>query len=200
MLMAKPSLKVACLGDIASVYIQVRLLQHCLCQQNSSADVRSPGSLFFLRCRHSFTHSFAHPCLCYYSLSDKRGPTGGRIIAGSVQLKLSASPSPGSSRLGTYLRLACSFLVTPHPVSLHTSGVLESLGRDQRAAAAGQVVSEWLLNQGQAAVPDSLVRQVRSEACCTSEASCSAVQRGYFLHIRSGLCLWQELPEVYQQA
>jgi len=92
--------------------------------------------------------------------------TSVHLIDCSVHLKLSASPTPGSSRLGTYLRLACSFLVTPHPISLHTSGVLESLGRDKRAAAAGQVVSEWLLNQGQAAVPDSLVRQVSDGACC----------------------------------
>lgn len=81
-------------------------------------------------------------------------------MAGSVLIKLSAAPSPGSSRLGTLLRLAFSYLVTPHTLSLHTSGVLESMGRDQRAAAAGRVVSEWLHRQGQAVVPDALVRQV----------------------------------------
>lgn len=93
--------------------------------------------------------------------SDKRGPGGGRVIAGSVLLRLSATPGPGSSWLRTLLRLGCSFLITPHTLSLHTSGVLESLGRDERAAAAGRVVSEWLSDQGQAVVPDSLVNQVR---------------------------------------
>jgi hypothetical protein len=76
-------------------------------------------------------------------------------------------PAPGSSRLGTYLRLAFSYLITPHTLSLHTSGVLETLGRDQRAVAAGRVVSEWLADQGQAVVPDSLVNQVRRFCCST---------------------------------
>lgn len=93
--------------------------------------------------------------------SDKRGSGGNRIIAGSVLLRLSATPSPGCSRIGTYLQLACSYLVTPHTLSLHTSGVLENLGRDDRAAAAGQIVCEWLEDQGQAVVPEALVKQVR---------------------------------------
>lgn len=76
-------------------------------------------------------------------------------------LRLSAMPAPNSSWLRTYLRLAFSYLITPHTFNLHTSGVLETLGRDERAAAAGRVVSAWLADQGQAVVPDSLVRQVR---------------------------------------
>jgi hypothetical protein len=94
--------------------------------------------------------------------SDKRGSGGARIIAGSVLLRLSATPSPNSSWLPTCARLAASFLVTPHTLSLHTSGVLKTLGRDERAAAAGRVVAEWLAEQGEAAVPNSLVRQVRT--------------------------------------
>lgn len=101
-----------------------------------------------------------HPLPVTHPCSDKRGQGGGRIIAGSVLLKLSALPAPGSSRLGTYLRLGFSYLITPHTLALHTSGVLEALGGDQRAVAAGRVVSEWLADQGQAVVPDSLVRQV----------------------------------------
>lgn len=83
------------------------------------------------------------------------------MIAGSVLLRLSATPGPDSSWLRTLLRLGCSFLITPHTFSLHTSGVLESMGRDERAAAAGRVLSEWLADHGQAVVPEPLVRQVR---------------------------------------
>lgn len=81
-------------------------------------------------------------------------------MAGSVLLQLTATPGPGSSCLGTYARLVTSLLVTPYTISLHTSGVLETLSKEERAAAAGRVVSAWLADQGQAVVPDSLVAQV----------------------------------------
>jgi hypothetical protein len=73
---------------------------------------------------------------------------------------MAAAPPPGYSRLRTYACLGLSYLVTPHTLALHTSGVLEDMSRDERAAAAGRVVVEWLGQQGQAAVPDSLVDQV----------------------------------------
>lgn len=96
--------------------------------------------------------------------SDKRGSRGQRIIAGSMLLRLAAGPPPGYSRPGAALRLAYSYMITPHTLELHTSGVLAGSSRDERDDAAGRLVTAWLrgaAGQGEAPLPEALVAQVR---------------------------------------
>jgi hypothetical protein len=62
------------------------------------------------------------------------------------------------------LRLAYSYLITPHTLELHTSGVLASMSRDKRDDAAGHIVTEWLrgaAGRGEHPLPEALVGQVR---------------------------------------
>jgi hypothetical protein len=79
-------------------------------------------------------------------------------------VRLAAGPPPGYSRPGAALRLAYSYLITPHMLELHTSGVLASMSRDERDDAAGQLVKEWLggaAGRGEHPLPEALVGQVR---------------------------------------
>lgn len=97
--------------------------------------------------------------------SDKRGSRGQRIIAGSMLLRLAAGPPPGYSRPGAALRLAYSYMITPHTLELHTSGVLAGSSRDERDDAAGRLVTAWLrgaAGQGEAPLPEALVAQLVS--------------------------------------
>jgi hypothetical protein len=113
-----------------------------------------PARLFtpFLSC------SARNPC------SDKRGTDGARLVAGSVLAVLGAGPPPGYSRLRGALRLAGCYLLSPHPLEMHTSGILAATSTDEREAAAGRIIADWLGDAadagGSASVPEALVDQV----------------------------------------
>lgn len=106
------------------------------------------------------------------SCSDKRGGGGQRLISGSLLLHLTARPPSGYSRPCATVRLAYSYLITPHTLEMHTSGVLSSISRDERDDAAGEVIAEWLTSaeqQGKHVLPANLVNQVGR--LCTEEAT-----------------------------
>lgn len=102
--------------------------------------------------------------------SDKRGAGGQKLISGSVLVRLAAAPPPGCRVLPGVARLAYSYLVTPHTLELHTSGVLGAVSRDQMEDAHARIVGGWLAGQGQGrhALPEPLVTQVRQ--CRTRQA------------------------------
>jgi hypothetical protein len=83
-------------------------------------------------------------------------------------VRLAAGPPPGYSRPGAALRLAYSYLITPHTLELHTSGVLASMSRDERDDAAGHIIMEWrggAVGRGEHPLPEALVGQVRLGWC-----------------------------------
>ena len=92
--------------------------------------------------------------------SDRRGSSGQRRIAGSVLLRLAALPPSGYSRLSAWVRMCYSYVITPHTLELHTSGVLSCLSRDEFDGCHAALVQEWLVGQTQHALPPSLVGQV----------------------------------------
>lgn len=121
--------------------------------------------------------------------SPDRDSSGARIMVGSVQLQLSAAPTPDSSMAQTLLQLASAFVITPHTLNLHSSAVA-TVGRAERDAAVGGVVHGWMAGQGQAGVSKPLMQQV-SECglVCGTTAACQslAVQQrndvGRVLHV-----------------
>lgn len=103
--------------------------------------------------------------LCHISPSpsDKRGGGGQRIIRGSILLHLAASAPAGYNKLTAGIRLAYSYLITPHTLEMHTAGVLGAVERDERDDAVGDMITEWLASagqQGRHSVPEGLVHQV----------------------------------------
>jgi hypothetical protein len=93
---------------------------------------------------------------------------------GSVQLQLSAAPTPGNSMAKTILQLASGFVLTPHTLNLHTSAVA-TMGRAERGAAVGGVVRGWMIQQGQLGVEEPLMQQVRARHACVQYCKVCAV-------------------------
>jgi hypothetical protein len=94
--------------------------------------------------------------------SPDRDASGAKIIVGSLQLQLSAAPTPGSSLAHTILQLASAFVFSPHTLNLHSSAVA-TMGRAERGSAVGGVVRGWMVEQGQTGVAEPVVQQVRPE-------------------------------------
>eukprot|EP00775_Hariotina_reticulata_P004373 gene4373-4626_t len=119
--------------------------------------------------------------------SDRRGSSGRRRIAGSVLLRLAAGPPPGYSRLAAWIRMCYSYVITPHTLELHTSGVLRSMSRDDMDGCHAALVQQWLAGQAQHALPPSLVGQLLSSG---RGAASTRRMRGHVLRIKAVLLDW----------